>query len=90
VSIKIGGRLRHAQSDLINARVNKRIDSQGEYAAMLEDTMKSIFLQGILEDQDGQDTLEWVAIAALIVLVAVSVMAIVRSKAISGAEAITW
>ena len=49
-----------------------------------------LMFQGILGDQEGQDTLEWVAIAALIVLVAVSVMAIVRSKAISGATAITW
>jgi len=52
--------------------------------------MKSILLQGILGDQAGQDTLEWVAIAALIVLVAIAVMAIVRAKAISGAQAITW
>ena len=55
-----------------------------------ETTMKSILLQGILGEQDGQDTLEWVAIAALIVLVAIAVMAIVRAKAISGAQAITW
>lgn len=53
-------------------------------------TLKDILWQGILSDQDGQDTLEWVAIAALIVLIAVAVMAVVRSKAISGAEAITW
>jgi hypothetical protein len=52
--------------------------------------MKDLLLQGILGDQEGQDTLEWVAIAALIVLIAVAVMAIVRSKAISGAESITW
>jgi hypothetical protein len=52
--------------------------------------LKEFLFQGILGDQDGQDTLEWVAIAALIVLVAVAVMAIVRSKAITGAEAITW
>ncbi len=52
--------------------------------------MKDLLLQGILGDQEGQDTLEWVAIAALIVLVAVAVMSIIRSKAISGAEAITW
>lgn len=52
--------------------------------------MKDLLLQGVLGDQEGQDTLEWVAIAALIVLVAVAVMAIIRSKAISGAEAITW
>lgn len=52
--------------------------------------MKNLLLQGILGDQEGQDTLEWVAIAALIVLVAVAVMVIVRSKAISGAESITW
>jgi len=49
-----------------------------------------LVFQGILGDQDGQDTLEWVAIAALIVLVAVAVMAIVRTKAIEGASAITW
>jgi hypothetical protein len=58
-----------------------------------ERTMKrlgELMFQGILGDQEGQDTLEWVAIAALIVLVAVAVMAVVRSKAISGAEAITW
>jgi hypothetical protein len=52
--------------------------------------LKELVFQGILGDQDGQDTLEWVAIAALIVLVAIAVMAIVRAKAISGAEAITW
>jgi hypothetical protein len=54
------------------------------------EALKELLFQGILGEQDGQDTLEWVAIAALIVLVAVAVMAIVRSKAISGAEAITW
>lgn len=53
-------------------------------------TLKELLLQGILGDQDGQDTLEWVAIAALIVIIAVAVMEIVRNKAISGAEAITW
>jgi hypothetical protein len=53
-------------------------------------SLKDLVFQGILGDQDGQDTLEWVAIAALIVLVAIAVMAIVRAKAISGAEAITW
>ena len=52
--------------------------------------MKDLLLQGVLGNQEGQDTLEWVAIAALIVLIAVAVMAIIRSKAISGAEAITW
>ncbi len=52
--------------------------------------MKELLLQGILGDQEGQDTLEWVAIAALIVLIAVAVMAIIRSKAISGADAISW
>jgi hypothetical protein len=52
--------------------------------------VKELMFQGILGEQDGQDTLEWVAIAALIVLIAVAVMAIVRSKAISGAESITW
>ena len=54
------------------------------------EALKELLFQGILGEQDGQDTLEWVAIAALIVLVAVAVMAIVRDKAISGAEAITW
>jgi len=52
--------------------------------------MKDLLLQGVLGNQEGQDTLEWVAIAALIVLIAVAVMAIIRTKAISGAEAITW
>jgi hypothetical protein len=52
--------------------------------------MKDLVLQGILGEQDGQDTLEWIAIAALIVLVAVAVMVIIRQKAISGAESITW
>ena len=52
--------------------------------------LKDRLFQGILGDQDGQDTLEWVAIAALIVRVAVAVMAVVKSKAISGASAITW
>ena len=31
--------------------------------------MKELFMQGILSNQEGQDTLEWTAIAALIVLV---------------------
>jgi len=52
--------------------------------------MKNLLLQGILADQEGQDTLEWVALAALIVLVAVAVMAVIRAKAIEGAESITW
>ncbi len=42
------------------------------------EALKELLFQGILGEQDGQDTLEWVAIAALIVLVAVAVMAIVR------------
>jgi hypothetical protein len=53
-------------------------------------TMKDLLLQGILGDQEGQDTLEWVAIAALIVLIAVAVMAIIRTKVISEASAIDW
>jgi hypothetical protein len=52
--------------------------------------MKDLFLQGILADQEGQDVLEWLAVAALIVLVAVAVMAIIRVKAIDGAQAINW
>ena len=36
--------------------------------------MKSLLKQGILADQSGQDTLEWTAIAALIVLVAIAVI----------------
>ncbi len=52
--------------------------------------MKDVFLQGILADQEGQDVLEWLAVAALIVLVAVAVMAIIRVKAIDGATAINW
>ncbi len=52
--------------------------------------MKDLIFQGVLADQDGQDTLEYVAIAALAVLIAIAVLAIIKSKAISGAEAITW
>jgi len=55
-----------------------------------ETDMKKVLMQGILGDQEGQDVLEWLAIAALIVLVAVAVMAIIRVKAIDGANAISW
>jgi len=52
--------------------------------------MKDLLMQGIFADQDGQDVLEWLAMAALVVLIAVAVMAIVRDKAIDGANAINW
>ena len=52
--------------------------------------MRDLFLQGILADQEGQDTLEWTAIAALIVLVAIAVIAIVGNYVKQRAAAITW
>ncbi len=85
------GRLCPAQNSTLYARLI--IEKQEKiYCSIdeMEETMKALLLQGILGDQDGQDTLEWVAIAALIVLIAVAVMAIIRSKAISGADAISW
>ena len=33
--------------------------------------MKDFLLKGILSNQEGQDTLEWTAIAALIVVIAI-------------------
>lgn len=52
--------------------------------------MKSLLKQGILADQSGQDTLEWTAIAALIVLVAIAVIAIVGNYVKQRAAEITW
>ena len=52
--------------------------------------MKNQFLQGILSIQEGQDTLEWTAIAALIVLVAIAVIAIVGSYVKQRAAEISW
>ena len=52
--------------------------------------MKDLLMQGILSNQEGQDTLEWTAIAALIVLVAVAVIAIVGNYVKQRAAQITW
>jgi hypothetical protein len=52
--------------------------------------MKDILMQGILADQDGQDTLEYVAIAGTVILIALAVFAIIRRIAIEGAEKISW
>jgi Flp pilus assembly pilin Flp len=52
--------------------------------------MKSLLKQGILADQCGQDTLEWTAIAALIVLVAIAVIAIVGTYVKQRAAEIAW
>jgi len=52
--------------------------------------MREIIMQGILADQDGQDTLEYVAIAGMVILIALAVFAIIRRIAIEGAEKITW
>ncbi len=52
--------------------------------------MKNLLKQGILADQSGQDTLEWTAIAALIVLVAIAVIAIVGAYVKQRAAEITW
>ncbi len=52
--------------------------------------MKDFLMQGILSNQEGQDTLEWTAIAALIVLVAVAVIAIVGNYVKQRAAQITW
>ena len=52
--------------------------------------MKDILMQGILSNQEGQDTLEWTAIAALIVLVAIAVIAVVGNYVKERAAQITW
>ena len=52
--------------------------------------MKDLLMQGILSNQEGQDTLEWTAIAALIVLVAIAVIAIVGNYVKQRAAQITW
>lgn len=52
--------------------------------------MKNLFQQGILADQSGQDTLEWTALAALIVLVAVAVITIVGNYVKQRAAEISW
>ncbi len=52
--------------------------------------MKDLVLKGILADQRGQDTLEWTAIAALIVLVAVAVITIVGNYVKQRAAGISW
>jgi Flp pilus assembly pilin Flp len=52
--------------------------------------MKELFMQGILSNQEGQDTLEWTAIAALIVLVAIAVIAIVGNYVKERAAQIVW
>ena len=52
--------------------------------------MKDLLMQGILSNQEGQDTLEWTAIAALIVLVAIAVIAIVGNYVKDRAAQITW
>ena len=52
--------------------------------------MKYLLNQGILSNQEGQDTLEWTAIAALIVLVAIAVIAIVGNYVKQRAAEIAW
>ena len=52
--------------------------------------MKDLLMQGILSNQEGQDTLEWTAIAALIVLVAIAVIAIVGNYVKQRAAQIAW
>ncbi len=52
--------------------------------------MKDLLMQGILSNQEGQDTLEWTAIAALIVLVAIAVIAVVGNYVKERAAQITW
>jgi len=52
--------------------------------------MKDLLNQGILSNQEGQDTLEWTAIAALIVLVAIAVIAIVGNYVKQRAAEIAW
>ncbi|MGB6896176.1 MAG: hypothetical protein WBF37_09585 [Dehalococcoidia bacterium] len=52
--------------------------------------MKDLLMQGILSNQEGQDTLEWTAIAALVVLVAIAVIAIVGNYVKQRAAQIAW
>jgi len=52
--------------------------------------MKNLLMQGILSNQEGQDTLEWTAVAALIVLVAIAVIAIVGNYVKQRAGEISW
>ena len=52
--------------------------------------MKDFLMQGILSNQEGQDTLEWTAIAALVVLLAIAVIAIVGNYVKQRAAQIAW
>ena len=52
--------------------------------------MKELILQGILADQDGQDTLEYVAIAGLVIMMALGALAIIRNIVMEGASRISW
>jgi len=52
--------------------------------------MKDLLMQGILSNQEGQDTLEWTAIAALVVLLAIAVIAIVGNYVKQRAAQIAW
>jgi hypothetical protein len=52
--------------------------------------IQKILGEGILSNQDGQDTLEWAAIAALVVLIAIGVLGIVGGYVRRRAAEISW
>jgi hypothetical protein len=43
------------------------------------DKFKKVVMKGILSDQSGQDTLEYVAIAGTVLLVLLAIFAIIKS-----------
>ena len=46
--------------------------------------------RGILADQGGEDTIEYVAIGGLILAAIIVALAIIRNRVIEGAQAIDW
>ena len=52
--------------------------------------IKALVKWGILGDQSGQDTIEYVAIGGLVIAAIIIVIGIIRSQLIDGANRITW
>ena len=49
------------------------------WRVIMLDRIKKVVMKGILADQSGQDTLEYVAIAGTVILVLLAIFAIVKS-----------
>jgi hypothetical protein len=54
------------------------------WRVIMLDKLKKVVMKGILADQSGLDTLEYVAIAGTVILVLLAIFAIIRSIAIRG------